>query len=504
MAHIRFTAEELDLFSHASHDRNPLHMSDDYTQRTPYGGRVVFGVLNALTALGQSHLRRHPGRALSSIECEFFDVALLGIDYSVSTSEGPAQQATVRVMDGRRPLLEMILTFRSGEPEPFERRQEFSASSLPCRDLQGADLTVGYRTSGRYAACEPDLSVLCAHAGLHETWAKDRAVSALLWASYLIGMELPGKRALFSRLRIDFVPSASPSSPFDYQAEIQAISEVGELGIEASLSSGGKVWAKAQLGAHIREDLPSANTATIERMVGRSEALAGTVALVTGGSRGLGAALVRALALHGSTVVLNFVKRQVEAENVRDSLLQTPGTIVLEQGDVANLTWCLELQQRVKATLKRLDFLFCNASPPLLPLWLEPSSAARVNQFVNRSLAMVTTPMAALLPVLSETKGWNVLISSTAVSQIHPYFPHYAAAKAGAEAMVKAASAEYRTISSLIARPARLLTDLTNTPLGRRGAIAPECVAATIVRRLIGQPIPGKIEVLEQFPSDQD
>jgi acyl dehydratase len=52
MTHIRFTPEDLELFSRASHDRNPLHLSDEYARRTPYGGRVVFGVLDGLTAKG--------------------------------------------------------------------------------------------------------------------------------------------------------------------------------------------------------------------------------------------------------------------------------------------------------------------------------------------------------------------------------------------------------------------------------------------------------------------
>jgi NAD(P)-dependent dehydrogenase (short-subunit alcohol dehydrogenase family) len=94
-----------------------------------------------------------------------------------------------------------------------------------------------------------------------------------------------------------------------------------------------------------------------------------------------------------------------------------------------------------------------------------------------------------------------VLISSTAVNQPHPHFPHYVVAKCAAEAMLRAATTEYRAVSSLIVRPARLLTDLTNTPLGRRGALSPECVAAAVLNRVLGDAAPGAMEILDKFSS---
>ena len=49
---IRFERADLDLFSAASHDRNPLHLCDQYARRTAYGEPVVFGIFGALAALG--------------------------------------------------------------------------------------------------------------------------------------------------------------------------------------------------------------------------------------------------------------------------------------------------------------------------------------------------------------------------------------------------------------------------------------------------------------------
>ncbi len=498
MVNIRFSADDLDLFSSVSHDRNPLHISDSYARRSAYGSRVVFGVLNTITALGRARTREERlGSVLSRIETEFFDVALTGIDYGVAIGEETPSQTIVRVSDGRRPLLEIALTFRPGQPENFEQTPGALPLLTEAKDFRSTDIQVGRRISGRYAACAADMAAICARTGWQQPWVTAREVSALLWASYLVGMELPGQRALFSRLIIEFEPSVQASSPFDFDAEVSEVGGLNEVTIRAALSSDGKIWANSQLFAYVREDLPPATTAAVEDLVGRSDALSGKVAVVSGGSRGLGAALVRALALHGCTVVLNFLQGKAEAEQVRDSV--STGKVLLEQGNVADVGWCRDLQERLSRTLRQLDFLFCNASPPLLPLWLEPSAAVRVNEFVATAVAMVCAPMAAFMPLIADRKGWSILISSTAVTQIHPYFPHYVTAKAAAEAMVRAAAAEYRSVSWLIVRPARLLTDLTNTPLGRRAAVPPERVAAAIVKRLRESPHAGKVEVVDQF-----
>ena len=57
-----FDQADIALFSAASHDRNPLHLSEEYARTTPYGQPVVFGILGVLAALGQ--LPDDPERAL--------------------------------------------------------------------------------------------------------------------------------------------------------------------------------------------------------------------------------------------------------------------------------------------------------------------------------------------------------------------------------------------------------------------------------------------------------
>lgn len=494
---IWFTAEDLDLFSAASRDKNPLHLSEEYARRTPYGSRVVFGVLNALTALAVVPDR--PGSVLSNIELEFFDTALLGMNYAVEFHEEDDCHTALRVMDGVRPILEAVLSFSSGSVGAWQWGDWLHHLSEPA-DLALAHLHPGRKAVGQYAPYEEAFASLYSRLA-SKSWLGRRHVAALLWASYLVGMEIPGRRALFSRLHIDFESSSPVTAPFRYEAETAAVSPSGEVNIEATLSSAGTVWAAVDLSAYVREDVPPITVASVEEVVGRGQSLAGKVALVTGGSRGLGCALVHALTLHGCTTILNFARHHVLAEQVRDSLSGAPGKVVLEHGNAGDLNWCAELAERTVEQFGGIDFLICNASPPLLPLWLDASSAVRVNHFLQASVVLASSPMMVFLPHLAAKKGWNVLVSSVAATQPHPHFPHYTAAKCAAEAIVRSAATEYRDVSSLIVRPARMLTDLTNTPLGRRGALRPECVAASILNRLRREPCRGKVEVLEELTS---
>src|SRR5438270_1446434 len=143
MTTIRFTEEDLELFQAASHDSNPLHTSPEYARRTAYGGRVVYGVLNAIAALGKTAVLERSGWVLYTIECDFFDVASLKVDYSVHVSEGSPAEITLRVNDGHRPVLEIFLTYRPGTTRSLRHSQGSPSLRSNAEDLQCSDFKVG-------------------------------------------------------------------------------------------------------------------------------------------------------------------------------------------------------------------------------------------------------------------------------------------------------------------------------------------------------------------------
>ncbi len=118
-------------------------------------------------------------------------------------------------------------------------------------------------------------------------------------------MHLPGEQAVFSQLHLDFSPPpVAAELPLAYQARVQELDERFDLlQVAAELRRGNTHCAKAELSAFVRRDSPHVSIRDLIAHLPESAALQGKTALVVGGSRGLGAALVTALASQGCRVL---------------------------------------------------------------------------------------------------------------------------------------------------------------------------------------------------------
>ena len=223
--------------------------------------------------------------------------------------------------------------------------------------------------------------------------------------------------------------------------------------------------------------------------------------MVVGGSRGLGAALV-ALASQGCDVFLNYRTGAAEARALCELLRDESGSVMPVAADATDVNECVRMREELKSQLGGLDILIANATPPLQGLSFTREMSDRFRTFLDRSLALVATPLAAFMETLKQRTGAAVLVSSASASpSAHDYPPdwmHYVAAKYAAEGLLSSLSRQTKAVRFLIARPPRMLTDLTNTPQGRHVARPVEDIAAAIVSRLTDVELP-HLSILEQF-----
>jgi 3-oxoacyl-[acyl-carrier protein] reductase len=89
--------------------------------------------------------------------------------------------------------------------------------------------------------------------------------------------------------------------------------------------------------------------------------LAGRVALVTGGTRGIGAAICRSLAGRGAGVAAAFGRDSARAADFRDELVASGTDVTIHQGDVSSAEDCRRTVQEVVDHHGRLDILVNNA-----------------------------------------------------------------------------------------------------------------------------------------------
>jgi 3-oxoacyl-[acyl-carrier protein] reductase len=169
------------------------------------------------------------------------------------------------------------------------------------------------------------------------------------------------------------------------------------------------------------------------------------VALVTGSSRGIGAAIARRFAAQGALVALHG--RDVTALSaVRAAIESSGGRAMQVTGDVTRFADLEAMRNEVEQTFGPIDILVANAggnqTKPNLPLEDTPEEGFRASLEGNLTATFLT--LKSVLPSMRKRRTGSILtISSAAARRPHPASPlPYAAAKAGIELLTQHVAAE--------------------------------------------------------------
>src|SRR5260370_3173024 len=106
---------------------------------------------------------------------------------------------------------------------------------------------------------------------------------------------------------------------------------------------------------------PESETAVQSDMNTSSKKLAGKVAVVTGASKGIGAAIAKRLAAEGAAVVVNYASSKAGADKVVAEITSAGGKAVAVQADVAKKADIDRLFAETKGTFGALDILVNNS-----------------------------------------------------------------------------------------------------------------------------------------------
>jgi 3-oxoacyl-[acyl-carrier protein] reductase len=170
--------------------------------------------------------------------------------------------------------------------------------------------------------------------------------------------------------------------------------------------------------------------------------LADRVAIITGGSRGIGKAVVEMLASFGAHVVVNYVKDEESAADVVN-IAQAKGVkAVAIQADVSQVNEAERLLQETVEHFGRVDFLICNAG-----IWEDGAVESISEELWDRTLDVnlkgTWSVCRAAVPLMKEQRfGRIVIVSSTAGQRGEANASNYAASKGGQISFTKSLGPE--------------------------------------------------------------
>ena len=227
------------------------------------------------------------------------------------------------------------------------------------------------------------------------------------------------------------------------------------------------------------------------------------VALITGASRGIGAASAKALAHHGVKVVINYINSSDKAEGLLDEIKKSGGKGMVIQADVRDQG---AVNDMVESTLKdfgKIDILVNNANinfpiRPFIELTWEQIEA----KILGEMKALYNCSQAVLKDMMNKKSGKLVFVSSS-LSRFPGYgFSAHAAAKSAMDSIAKIMAMELGPmgITVNVVGPGLTITDAT---AGQPKEVHEQVAAITPLRRLgIPDDIAGVILFLASSLSD--
>ena len=191
--------------------------------------------------------------------------------------------------------------------------------------------------------------------------------------------------------------------------------------------------------------------------------LKGKVALVSGGSRGIGGAISRALIKEGATVIVNYKEKAKEADQIVEEMKGEDGNAVSIKADVSDPEQVRAMIRDILRRFNRIDILVNNAGIIIDSLLFEMEDA-EWDLVMNTNLKGVyNCTKAVVRPMMLQGGGKIINISSILAERPWKGVSSYAASKGAVNSFTKAVAVELASkgISVNAVAPGLILTNLS-------------------------------------------
>jgi 3-oxoacyl-[acyl-carrier protein] reductase len=344
-----------------------------------------------------------------------------------------------------------------------------------------------------FAALSGDYNPLHMDAAFARSTSFQKPVAhGMLVASYvstLIGMQLPGPGALWTHQNFRWLAAVFAGDSVEVTLRVTHKSTgTGTLSIEVSaVNQNGKKVMEGEGGVMLLE--------RHERRQDRG--LSERVALVTGASRGIGAAIAQALAQEGASVAVNYHTRADAATDVCRAIEQSGGHAIPVEADICDPAAVAGAAETARRAFGRpVDLLVNNASTPNVPRSFLETEWNEVQALLDVQLRGAWNCCRAVLPGMLEQKSGRIVnVGSILTHNVPPaQWTAFVMAKAALKSLTRSLAVEFgpqgilvnmvspgmTETESIASIPERLRkVQAMQTPLRRLGA--PEDVARAVV-----------------------
>jgi NAD(P)-dependent dehydrogenase (short-subunit alcohol dehydrogenase family) len=415
-------------------------------RRTLMGAPIVHGLHLVLLALEAVGGRLHRAMKLASLYARFPNPVMIGdeVEWRLRETDGARWRLQGSVQSD--PVLDLRIEFapQSENEEPIvPLLEEVPLHDLGFSELSGTagSLQVGIDPllAGKLFPC------VAANFGLP-------VLAELLALTRLVGMRCPGRHSLLSQFDIAFDPSAAAGA-LHFQ-----VNDVDERFSRITMRVEGGTLRGTLVAFYRPPPQPQPRMADIVKMVRRDE-FQKSVALVVGGSRGLGETTAKLLAAGGARVIISYHRGKQDAARVAAEIQSYGGRCECRHLDVLNPDTTIQ-QIFAAAVTPRTLYYFATPrisvrrrsffSPDLLQNFLQ-YYVVGFSKLVDAAMARSTTKLRVFFP------------STAGVGQSTREIAEYSMAKHMAEELCALYNLLSENVEITIERLPRIRTDQTAT-----------------------------------------
>jgi 3-oxoacyl-[acyl-carrier protein] reductase len=210
------------------------------------------------------------------------------------------------------------------------------------------------------------------------------------------------------------------------------------------------------------------------------------IALVTGGSRGIGRAIVKGLAAEGAKVTFVYKGSAEAAHALAHEVVAAGGFAQAVQGDVKDAAAASKIVEEVLATHKRIDILVNNAGIIRDDLFVRMEPDAWSSVLATNLDGTVNFCKATAYPMMKQRGGRIVNISSVAADFVNMGQTNYAASKGAVNSFTRALAVELasRGVTVNAVAPGFIETDMSEAVRNKAG----DLIKKLIPMRRVGTP----------------